>query len=256
MQGQKDTTFTKIFVGGLPYHTTDKSLRDHFEIYGTIEEAVVITDRTSGKSKGYGFVTMSDQREAETATKEANPIIDGRKANVNLAFLGAKPRNNPTTNGVDIRALAAMRNVAGNPFQQTAIFQSSPYGSETWREGEMSTSENQHSQLRYQQTPLIYQASPYYVTQPTFATVPAHSPTATQPFIDYTYAAHQQYNQAGTFGDQFSYASTPHGFVTPAYNLAAVQSAGSLPTAVNQAAQFSQFQAAQPTVAADHTCLQ
>eukprot|EP00057_Strongylocentrotus_purpuratus_P028536 XP_011683010.1 PREDICTED: RNA-binding protein 38-like isoform X4 [Strongylocentrotus purpuratus] len=236
MQGQKDTTFTKIFVGGLPYHTTDKSLRDHFEIYGTIEEAVVITDRTSGKSKGYGFVTMSDQREAETATKEANPIIDGRKANVNLAFLGAKPRNNPTTNGVDIRALAAMRNVAGNPFQQTAIFQSSPYG--------------------YQQTPLIYQASPYYVTQPTFATVPAHSPTATQPFIDYTYAAHQQYNQAGTFGDQFSYASTPHGFVTPAYNLAAVQSAGSLPTAVNQAAQFSQFQAAQPTVAADHTCLQ
>lgn len=44
-------------------------------------------------------VTMSDQREAETATKEANPIIDGRKANVNLAFLGAKPRNNPTTNG-------------------------------------------------------------------------------------------------------------------------------------------------------------
>ncbi|XP_041465819.1 RNA-binding protein 38-like isoform X2 [Lytechinus variegatus] len=133
MQGQKDTTFTKIFVGGLPYHTTDKSLRDHFEQYGLIEEAVVITDRSSGKSKGYGFVTMSEQREAESATKEANPIIDGRKANVNLAFLGAKPRNNPTTNGVDIRTLAAMRNVAGHPFHQTAIFQSSPYGSPKWR---------------------------------------------------------------------------------------------------------------------------
>ncbi|KAK7072081.1 hypothetical protein SK128_027661 [Halocaridina rubra] len=52
---QKDTTYTKIFVGGLPYHTTDKSLREHFEVYGEIEEAVVITDRQTGKSRGYGF---------------------------------------------------------------------------------------------------------------------------------------------------------------------------------------------------------
>ncbi|KAL1476500.1 hypothetical protein MTO96_018488 [Rhipicephalus appendiculatus] len=70
---QKDTTFTKIFVGGLPYHTTDKSLRQFFESFGEIEEAVVITDRQTGKSRGYGFVTM---------------------ANVNLAYLGAKPRAN------------------------------------------------------------------------------------------------------------------------------------------------------------------
>ncbi|KAG7171598.1 RNA-binding protein 38-like [Homarus americanus] len=54
---QKDTTFTKIFVGGLPYHTTDKSLREHFEVYGEIEEAVVITDRQTSKSRGYGFVS-------------------------------------------------------------------------------------------------------------------------------------------------------------------------------------------------------
>lgn len=54
---QKDTTFTKIFVGGLPYHTTDKSLLEHFEVYGDIEEAVVITDRQTGKSRGYGFVS-------------------------------------------------------------------------------------------------------------------------------------------------------------------------------------------------------
>ncbi|CAH1974452.1 unnamed protein product [Acanthoscelides obtectus] len=51
----KDTTFTKLFVGGLPYHTSDKSLRDHFAVYGDIEEAVVITDRQTGKSRGYGF---------------------------------------------------------------------------------------------------------------------------------------------------------------------------------------------------------
>lgn len=53
----KDTTFTKIFVGGLPYHTTDASLREHFQVYGEIEEAVVITDRQTGKSRGYGFVS-------------------------------------------------------------------------------------------------------------------------------------------------------------------------------------------------------
>ena len=54
---QKDTTFTKIFVGGLPYHTTDQSLREFFEHFGDIEEAVVITDRQTGKSRGYGFVS-------------------------------------------------------------------------------------------------------------------------------------------------------------------------------------------------------
>lgn len=54
---QKDTTWTKLFVGGLPYHTTDKSLREHFLVFGDIEEAVVITDRQTGKSRGYGFVS-------------------------------------------------------------------------------------------------------------------------------------------------------------------------------------------------------
>lgn len=56
---QKDTTFTKIFVGGLPYHTTDQSLREFFEQFGDIEEAVVITDRQTGKSRGYGFVSIT-----------------------------------------------------------------------------------------------------------------------------------------------------------------------------------------------------
>ncbi|CAG9816721.1 unnamed protein product [Phaedon cochleariae] len=93
----KDTTWTKLFVGGLPYHTSDKSLRDHFAVYGDIEEAVVITDRQTGKSRGYGFVIMGDRTSAERACKDPNPIIDGRKANVNLAILGAKPRGNVPT---------------------------------------------------------------------------------------------------------------------------------------------------------------
>lgn len=56
---QKDTTFTKIFVGGLPYHTNDASLRKYFEAFGDIDEAVVITDRQTGKSRGYGFVSRT-----------------------------------------------------------------------------------------------------------------------------------------------------------------------------------------------------
>ena len=56
-QQQKDTTFTKIFVGGLPYHTTDESLSQFFQKFGNIEEAVVINDRQTGKSRGYGFVS-------------------------------------------------------------------------------------------------------------------------------------------------------------------------------------------------------
>lgn len=96
MTNLKDTTYTKIFVGGLPYHTTDESLRHYFENFGDIDEAVVITDRQTGKSRGYGFVTMCDRQAAERACYEPNPIIDGRKANVNLAYLGAKPRTLPS----------------------------------------------------------------------------------------------------------------------------------------------------------------
>ncbi|XP_041711896.1 RNA-binding protein 38 [Coregonus clupeaformis] len=93
---QKDTTFTKIFVGGLPYHTNDASLRKYFEMFGDIDEAVVITDRQTGKSRGYGFVTMIDRGAAEQACKDPNPVVDGRKTNVNLAYLGAKPRSPQT----------------------------------------------------------------------------------------------------------------------------------------------------------------
>lgn len=94
VHSSRDTIFTKIFVGGLPYHTSDKTLHEYFEQFGDIEEAVVITDRQTQKSRGYGFVTMKDRPAAERACKDPNPIIDGRKANVNLAYLGAKPRNN------------------------------------------------------------------------------------------------------------------------------------------------------------------
>lgn len=91
---QKDNTFTKLFVGGLPYHTTDETLRAYFLQFGEIEEAVVIHDRITKKSKGYGFVTMVDKEAAEKACATPNPVIEGRRANVNLAYLGAKQKVN------------------------------------------------------------------------------------------------------------------------------------------------------------------
>lgn len=70
---QKDTTWTKLFVGGLPYHTTDKSLREHFNVYGDIEEAVVITDRQTGKSRGYGFVSIQNTLKIKEVIDTENP---------------------------------------------------------------------------------------------------------------------------------------------------------------------------------------
>lgn len=56
---QKDNTYTKLFVGGLPYHTTDQTLREFFTQFGELDEAVVIIDKTTKKSKGYGFVSVN-----------------------------------------------------------------------------------------------------------------------------------------------------------------------------------------------------
>uniref|UniRef100_A0A8C6W6S5 RNA-binding protein 38 n=1 Tax=Nannospalax galili TaxID=1026970 RepID=A0A8C6W6S5_NANGA len=75
---QKDTTFTKIFVGGLPYHTTDASLRKYFEGFGDIEEAVVITDRQTGKlgPKGpdYHMPSWEERRRRDGLVPGQNPL--------------------------------------------------------------------------------------------------------------------------------------------------------------------------------------
>ncbi|XP_059666128.1 probable RNA-binding protein ARP1 isoform X2 [Cornus florida] len=93
-----DTTMTKVFVGGLAWETTKEALRDHFDNYGEILEAVIISDKVTGRSKGYGFVTFKDAESAKKACEEATPVINGRRANCNLASLGARrPRSAMTT---------------------------------------------------------------------------------------------------------------------------------------------------------------
>eukprot|EP00124_Ichthyophonus_hoferi_P001006 Ihof_evm1s45 gene=Ihof_evmTU1s45 len=85
-----DSTYRKLFIGGLSYNTTEDSMRTFFQQFGVVSEAVVITDRSTGKSKGYGFVTMATNEQAEAACKDTAPVIDGRKTNCNLAYLGKK----------------------------------------------------------------------------------------------------------------------------------------------------------------------
>ncbi|XP_059460995.1 uncharacterized protein LOC132190120 [Corylus avellana] len=89
-----DTTFTKVFVGGLAWETPTEEMRRYFEQFGEILEAVIITDKSTGKSKGYGFVTFRDPESARRACAEPNPVIDGRRANCNIASFG-RPRPSP-----------------------------------------------------------------------------------------------------------------------------------------------------------------
>ncbi|CAL0315434.1 unnamed protein product [Lupinus luteus] len=94
-----DTTLTKVFVGGLAWETPNEGLRDHFEKYGEILEAVIISDKLTGRSKGYGFVTFKEAEDAKKACEDqANLVINGRRANCNLASLGARrPRSSSNT---------------------------------------------------------------------------------------------------------------------------------------------------------------
>lgn len=76
----------KLFVGGLAWATTDDKLRDLFAQVGTVVSATVITDKFSGRSKGFGFVEMSSDAEAQEAIKKLNgQELDGRTVVVNEA---------------------------------------------------------------------------------------------------------------------------------------------------------------------------
>lgn len=76
----------KLYVGNLPYTTNDQSLHDFFAQAGTVESAKVITDRDSGRSKGFGFVEMSSDQEAADAINRFNGMdMAGRAISVSEA---------------------------------------------------------------------------------------------------------------------------------------------------------------------------
>lgn len=102
-----DTTYTKVFVGGLAWETPTEKMRAYFEQFGEILEAVIICDKHTGKSKGYGFVTFRDPAAASRACQNPNPFIDGRKANCNIASFG-RPRPSPPR-GRNTRGIAQVQ---------------------------------------------------------------------------------------------------------------------------------------------------
>ena len=76
----------KLFVGGLAWATDDNGLRSAFESFGEVEEAKVIQDRDTGRSRGFGFVTFSSDEAAESAMGEMDgKELDGRTIRVNIA---------------------------------------------------------------------------------------------------------------------------------------------------------------------------
>ena len=85
-----------IYVGNLPYNVTEDELRNMFAAYGDVSSANIITDKYSGESKGFGFVEMPRQSDAEEAIKALNgSSVKGRSIKVNQA----RPRNERPARG-------------------------------------------------------------------------------------------------------------------------------------------------------------
>ena len=77
---------TKLYVGGIPYTTTEGSLRDAFAKAGNVTSASIIIDRMTGRSKGFGFVEMATEEEANAAIEMFNEKdFEGRNLTVNVA---------------------------------------------------------------------------------------------------------------------------------------------------------------------------
>ena len=69
----------RLYVGGLPYQTTEQDLVDLFAQVGQVTSASVITDRETGRSKGFGFVEMSTDEEAQAAIEQLNGTLQGNR---------------------------------------------------------------------------------------------------------------------------------------------------------------------------------
>ena len=69
----------RLYVGGLPYQTTEQDLIDLFDQIGQVIQATVITDRETGRSKGFGFVEMSNDQEAQSAIAQLNGTLLGNR---------------------------------------------------------------------------------------------------------------------------------------------------------------------------------
>ncbi len=87
---------SELFVGNLPYSATQESLSTHFSVAGEVESVKIITDRDTGRSKGFGFVKMKDEASAAKAIEVLNEKdFDGRNLKVNTAGGGERRPGGP-----------------------------------------------------------------------------------------------------------------------------------------------------------------
>ena len=87
---------SKLFVGNLSFNTTENDLQDAFAAHGTVTETNLLMDRTTGRPRGFGFITMSSDEEAQKAIEAMNgKDMDGRALTVSVA----KPREERTGGG-------------------------------------------------------------------------------------------------------------------------------------------------------------
>ena len=86
----------RIYVGNLSYQTTEEGLRNLFGQHGTVEDVAIITDRETGRSRGFGFVTMTDDEGGNAVIRSLDGTdFEGRRLNVNQA----RPREDRRSSG-------------------------------------------------------------------------------------------------------------------------------------------------------------
>jgi cold-inducible RNA-binding protein len=89
---------TKLFVGNLSFDTTENDLQDAFAVHGSVTETNLMLDRTTGRPRGFAFITMSTPEEAQKAIESLNgSALGGRTLTVNVA----RPREERATGGRD-----------------------------------------------------------------------------------------------------------------------------------------------------------
>ena len=97
----------RLYVGGLPYQTTEHDLIDLFEQAGHVTEASIITDRDTGRSKGFGFVEMSNDQEAQAAIQRLNGTLLGNRT---IVVNEARERQSTGSRGFQERERRPNRN--------------------------------------------------------------------------------------------------------------------------------------------------
>ncbi|CAO2835395.1 unnamed protein product [Amaranthus hypochondriacus] len=230
-----DTTYTKIFVGGLAWETQRDTMKKYFEQFGEILEAVVITDKSTGRSKGYGFVTFKHPEAAFRACQNPSPVIDGRRANCNLASFGAQKNRPPTPqNGAGrYRTSPGLMNAPAYPGSSSPAYYHQPSAHQPpFPYSSYGFTGYAHDTMYPMNYYGVYgqQFSPYY---PTSGTATAAATTASTGTIGYFhnyypyYGPYAQSNQALGFGAHYPQMLQQYPFLPQQLNTTGILS---LPT--------------------------